>query len=89
MPCWPTSGRAFSYGRLPGAEETLKQAAEQLQWILQSPQSLVRPEPVTFSPFPPTISTCLPPGSPLGPGSYTCCSGDIGPPCSEDSVAKP
>lgn len=28
MPCWPTSGRASSYGRQPGAEGTLKQAAE-------------------------------------------------------------
>lgn len=58
MPCWPTSGRASSYGRQPGAGETLKQVAEWPPQILQRPQSLVRPEPVTFSPLPPTTSTC-------------------------------
>lgn len=55
MPCWPTSGRASSYGRQPGAEGTLKRAAEWLQQTLQRPQSLVRPEPVTF-PRPPTYA---------------------------------
>lgn len=66
MPCWPTSGRASSYGRQPGAEGTPKRAAEWLQQILQRPQSLVRPEPVTF-PCPPTNYLCLPLGSLLGP----------------------
>lgn len=61
MPCWPTSGRASSCGRQPGAGETPTQVAEWLQQILQKSQSLVRPEPVTFSPLPPTISVraCL------------------------------
>lgn len=79
MPCWPTSGRASSYGRQPGAEGTLKRAAEWLQQILQRPQSLVRPEPVTF-PCPPIDYLCLSLGSLLGPealwGPYTHVPGD-------------
>lgn len=63
MPCWLTSGRVSSYGRQPGAGETLKQVAEWPQQILQRPQILVRPEPVTFSPF----HLRLPPGSLLRP----------------------
>lgn len=51
-PCWPTSGRASSCGRQPGAGETLKQAAVRPQQILQRPRSPVRPEPLTFSPLP-------------------------------------
>lgn len=62
MPCWPTSGRASSCGRQPGAEGTPRQAAEWLQQILQRPQSLVRPKPVTL-----TAYLCLPPGGLLGP----------------------
>jgi len=70
MPCWPTSGRASNCGKQPGAGETPKQVAEWLQQILQKSQSLVRPEPVTFShSLPPFLSlpaSRKPPGT-LGP----------------------
>lgn len=81
-PCWRTSGRASSYGRQPGAGETLKQVAEWPQQILQRPQSLVRPEPVTFSLLPPTTSACVCLQEALRDlrtirAPYTHCSGDV------------